>query len=48
MLVFGTPAVLKIETIGVSGVPESQNHELYYGQMGSEEANFDNKILHGF
>ena len=34
MLESGTPAVLKIETIGSlgsAGVPESQNHELYYG-----------------
>ena len=33
MLESGTPAVLKIETIGSlgsAGVPESQNHELYY------------------
>ena len=41
MLESGTPAVLKIETIGSlgsAGVPESQNHELYYGrayQLGS-------------
>ena len=33
MLEFGTPVVLKIKTIGSlesAGVPESQNHELYY------------------
>ena len=39
MLEFGTPAVLKIETIGSlgsAGVPESQNHELYYGRNFQE------------
>ena len=32
----GTPAVLKIETIGSlgsAGVPEYQNHELYYSHF---------------
>ena len=36
VLEFGTPAVLKIETIGSlgsAGVPESQNHELYYSRQ---------------
>ena len=38
MLESGTPAVLKIETIGSlgsAGVPESQNHELYYSPRSS-------------
>ena len=48
MLEFGTPTVLKIETIGSlgsAGVPESQNHELYYGHINIYE-NIDISIYH--